>query len=117
MNTAAMQRAKCEHVGAPFFGAPADAVVGVAEGIDKPGVVLNGLRHAPSAASSGWYIWPGAIEPTSAADYFAPIHLDHLSLLCPRVVPFLGLPPGWRFLIADDYEDVWFDPPIALVDG
>ena len=22
---------------------------------------------------------------------------------------FLGLPPGWRFLIADGFEDVWYD--------
>jgi hypothetical protein len=22
-------------------------------------------------------------------------------------VRFLGLPPGWRFLVAGDYEDVW----------
>ncbi|WP_434048948.1 MULTISPECIES: immunity protein Imm33 domain-containing protein [Sorangium] len=25
---------------------------------------------------------------------------------------FLGLPPGWRFLIADEHEDVWKDPSL-----
>ena len=25
------------------------------------------------------------------------------------VVPYLSLPPGYRFQIADGYEDVWFD--------
>ncbi|WP_459213513.1 immunity protein Imm33 domain-containing protein [Paraburkholderia caribensis] len=24
-------------------------------------------------------------------------------------MPYLGLPPGWRFLIAEGYEDVWED--------
>jgi hypothetical protein len=26
----------------------------------------------------------------------------------PEVVPFLALPPGWRFLLDENY-DVWFD--------
>ncbi len=29
--------------------------------------------------------------------------------LSPEVLPYLALPPGWRFLIADGYEDGWFD--------
>lgn len=38
----------------------------------------------------------------------------HLDQLCPEIQKFLGLPPGWRFLIAENYEDVWFD--ISLLD-
>ena len=26
-----------------------------------------------------------------------------------QIKKYLGLAPGWRFLIAGDYEDVWFD--------
>lgn len=44
--------------------------------------------------------------------FFQPLHRAHISELCPQVVPYLGLPPGWRFLIADGYEDVWFDPSL-----
>ena len=34
---------------------------------------------------------------------------------CPAVLPYLSLPPGFRFLIAPDYEDVWEDA--ALLEG
>ncbi|WP_441294952.1 immunity protein Imm33 domain-containing protein [Massilia antarctica] len=30
------------------------------------------------------------------------------------VVPYLSLPPGYRFQIADGYEDVWFDPALLV---
>ena len=115
MNHVDLQRAKCEQVGAPFFGMQTDAMVGIAKGVEVPGVVLNGLRHAPSMGTTGWYIWPGEGEPKSSPDFFAPVHAAHLSVLCPQIVSYL--PPGWRFLVAADYEDTWFDPMIAIVQG
>jgi hypothetical protein len=27
----------------------------------------------------------------------------------PQVAGFLGLPPGYRFLLAGDHVDVWYD--------
>ena len=27
-----------------------------------------------------------------------------------EVLPYLGLAPGWRFLLAPGHVDVWFDP-------
>ncbi|HYS71853.1 MAG TPA: hypothetical protein VEM95_05475 [Thermoplasmata archaeon] len=38
-----------------------------------------------------------------------PVHVEHLDDWRPEVLPFLGLPPGWRFLLAKDYADVWED--------
>jgi hypothetical protein len=35
--------------------------------------------------------------------------VSHLGDWCPTAIPYLGLPPGWRFLIASDHEEVWFD--------
>ena len=35
--------------------------------------------------------------------------------LCPEVLEFLGLPPGYRFLLAIDYVDVWYDPSLLNV--
>jgi hypothetical protein len=37
------------------------------------------------------------------------MHVEHLSIACREVLPFLALPPGWRFLLAPGYEDVWQD--------
>jgi hypothetical protein len=43
------------------------------------------------------------------ADFFQPLHVCHLHEWCPSVLPYLALPPGWRFQIAPGHEDVWFD--------
>ncbi|WP_441007151.1 immunity protein Imm33 domain-containing protein, partial [Neisseria meningitidis] len=33
-----------------------------------------------------------------------------LQIWRPEIIPFLTLPPGYRFLIGENgYEDVWFD--------
>lgn len=65
---------------------------------------LHGLRVNPVGDTCGWYIWAG--DWSDDPDFFKPIHVEHLSALCPRVLPFLQLPPGWRFLLADGHEDV-----------
>ncbi len=57
-------------------------------------------------------MWAG--DFSDAADFFKTLHLSHLTEWRPEVEPYLGLPPGWRFLIAPDYEDVWYDA--ALLD-
>ena len=35
--------------------------------------------------------------------------------MLPEVLPFLGLPPGYRFLLADTTQDVWFDESLLSV--
>lgn len=34
----------------------------------------------------------------------------------PEIKKYLGLPPGWRFLIAPGYEDIWFDEALLSID-
>lgn len=74
-------------------------------------VPINGLRHRPSGATCGWFIWGGE-HLGDAADFFHPLHVCHLAERCPEVERFLALPPGWRFLIAPDQVEVWFDPSL-----
>jgi hypothetical protein len=81
--------------------------VGISKSVRDGLWPIHGLRHPPAADTSGWYIWAG--EYSAAADFFVPLHVDHLSSWCSAAVPYLGLPPGWRFLLAPDHEDVWFD--------
>jgi hypothetical protein len=83
-------------------------MVGVALETRHLGWPLNGLRHPPENDASGWFLWFGK-ELSQAPDFFKPVHLSHLGELCADAVPYLALPPGWRFLIAPDHEDVWFD--------
>src|SRR5262249_45533252 len=74
---------------------------------------LNGLRHPAEAGTCGWYIWGGEVLREDA-NFFQPIHVVHLGDHCPEAVPFLALPPGWRFLIAPGHVDVWKD--VTLLD-
>ncbi len=69
---------------------------------------INGLRHPPESGTSGWFIWAGE-QLSPAPDFFQPLHVQHLAERCPEALPYLALPPGWRFLVAPGQEDVWFD--------
>jgi hypothetical protein len=76
---------------------------------------LNGLRHTPYSETTGWYVWSG--DFSESPDFFQPIHVVHLLNHCREVLAYLGLPPGWRFLIAPNHEDVWFDKKLLDVEG
>lgn len=90
--------------------------IGVAATVKSDALPLHGLRHLPANGTSGWYLWTG-LEPlsTAAASSFS-IHAIHMVDWRPIVVPYLGLPPGWRFLLHDDYEDVWFDESLPTLE-
>jgi hypothetical protein len=98
----------CEKYGARPVDAPPHLKVGVAANVRSDKTPVNGLRHIPVGDTSGWYLWAGE-ELSSEPDFFRPVHVKHLNEMRPEVLKYLALPPGWRFLIADDYEDVWFD--------
>ena len=69
---------------------------------------INGLRIRLEG-TCGWFIWCG--EATSDnPDFYQPLNVSHIAEYLPSVEPYLSLPPGYRFLIADEYEDIWFDP-------
>jgi len=85
--------------------------LGIARNVEQGMRPLNGLRIRPTQDTCGWYIWAGT-EWSDAADFFLPLHGYHLEQSAPLIIPYLGLPPGWRFLVTEDYEDVWTDPKI-----
>lgn len=85
-----------------------DEIVGIARDFDSSVLPTNGLRNKIEGGTSGWYLYSGEVFP-EAADAFEPMHALHLMERCPDVRPYMSLPPGWRFIIAPGYEDVWFD--------
>lgn len=107
-NKSASQMAVCEKWGSPYRATGPSLKVGVADNVRSGLYPVNGLRHSPTGDTSGWYIWAGE-EMGSGDDFFMPLHASHIAEWCPDVEKYLGLSPGWRFLIAPDYEDVWFD--------
>jgi len=86
------------------------STVGISKGAIAGVWPLHGLRHRAERRSNGWYIWTG--ELSQADDFFEPLHVEHLADRLPAVLPYLDLPPGSRFLLAPEHEDVWQDPSL-----
>jgi hypothetical protein len=107
------QLAICDRFGVQPVEAMSQLKVGITDnvGLAQP---LNGLRHPPEGDTTGWYIWAGEILPT-ADDAFTPLHVSHLPTRCPLVMPYLALPPGWRFLLAPGHEDIWYDESLLVI--
>lgn len=101
------QRAVCVRIGTPFEPPSTFENVGIALSTIRK-QPLNGLRYAPEHGTCGWYIWGGE-ELLTDPEFFQPLHVHHLAEECPAVLPYLALPPGYRFLIAPGYDDVWED--------
>jgi hypothetical protein len=103
-----LQNKVCEKYETEFFASPPDLKVGISTNVRDGIMPINGLRHPPKDDTTGWYIYAGE-ELSDDPEFFKPLHVEHLDEWCPQIKKYLGLPPGWRFLIAEDYEDVWFD--------
>ena len=77
---------------------------------------LNALRHKSEHGTCGWYVWGGETL-SSDPHFFQPIHVSHLNEYAADIQRYLGLPPGWRVLLAPNYEDVWFDQSLLNTAG
>ena len=101
------QIAMCRRYGAIFEETRHELMVGVSRNIETDVFPLHGLRHLAEGQSCGWFLWRG--DFSEADDFFQVVHASHLEKMCPDVLPYLGLAPGWRFQLAPDYADVWYD--------
>ncbi|WP_176563042.1 hypothetical protein [Pseudomonas sp. ICMP22404] len=110
----AAQRETCARWDADFFDCDLDLKVGISLGVKQGLRPLNGMRVRPESGTSGWYIWAGEVF-SDAHDFFVPLHGLHLTDWVPLVIPYLGLPPGSRFLITEEYEDFWNDPALLKI--
>ncbi len=112
-STKKQQKEICLRFDSSFVASEPDDKVGIAlETIDS--LPLNALRHPPEAGTCGWYIWGGE-EILQDPEFFKPLHVSHLIEICPEIIVYLGLAPGWRVLLAKDYEDVWYDKELLNV--
>lgn len=109
-----IQRLVCNEFNADFVSSPEDMKVGISRNVKQGVIPINGLRHSPEGDTTGWYIWGGE-EFSEEPDFFVPLHVAHLGEWCPDIKKYLSLPPGYRFLIAGDYVDVWFDESLLNI--
>jgi hypothetical protein len=114
MNIRQSQLEICRRYGTECVPLNLELKLGVSQDFFSGTFPLNGLRHPPEGDTCGWYSWSGE-EMSPADDYFQPLHVFHLIERCPEVIPYLGLAAGWRFLIANNYEDVWFDSALLAI--
>ncbi len=102
------QKRICNKYGAPFVECSEVLRVGIARNVKTGLIPINGMRSPVEGNMTGWFIWAGEVF-SEDEDFFVPLCVEHLTEWCPAVLPYLGLAPGWRFLIAGEYEDVWQD--------
>jgi hypothetical protein len=108
------QLAICQKYGTTFCESPSYLKVGISRNVKEGARPVNGLRHPLAGDTTGWYIWGGE-EYSGDPDFFIPLHAEHLKSWCPMILKYLGLPPGWRFLVTEKYEDVWEDKSLLNV--
>jgi hypothetical protein len=106
----------CNKYGAEFVESPVYLKVGISLNVRTGLIPINGLRYPVEGDASGWFIWAGE-ELSEDPEFFVPLCVEHLTEWCPAVLPYLGLAPGWRFLIAGEYEDVWYDESLLVTDS
>jgi hypothetical protein len=107
------QKALCDRYGAAFVSTPPDDRIGLATSTVgfRP---INGIRHPLTLGVSGWYIWFGE-SFSESADFFDPLCASHVYETLPDASHLFGLPPGYRFLLAGEYLDVWYDAALLNV--
>lgn len=59
---------------------------------------MNGLRISLDG-TCGWFIWADA-DASTDPNFYQPLHVEHIAGYLPSAVPYLSLPPGYRFQIA-----------------
>lgn len=43
------------------------------------------------------------------------MHVSHISEYLPSIEKYLALPVGYRFLVTETYEDIWYDETLKNV--
>ena len=83
-------------------------MLGACDSLMQPGVwPVRGLRHQAEGGTCGWFLYAG--DYSTDDDFFQPQHARHVLHARPELTAYLGLPPGWGFVLAPNYEDVFQD--------
>ena len=113
---ASVQRELCARFGAAYHPCHPQARLGLASNITAATRNLNGVRIEPSGDACGWYLWAGD-EWAEPPDFYIPLRAQSAQTWAPLALPYLGLPPGWRFLLREDRIDVWKDLTLLAPTG
>jgi hypothetical protein len=110
------QKALCDKLTIDWVPVDLGSLIAFNDSLLSPTNPINGLRHPGHGNMVGWYLWSGGEIPQHDAEFFKPLHVEHLLEARPIVLKYLGLPPGWWFQIDDDgYEDLWYDKSLLEI--
>jgi len=109
----AAQKAVCAERAVGYVASLPESKLGFALST-KGKIPINGLRHPEVGDTNGWYIWCGE-DFDNDGKFFQPLHASHVYEDYPEVAKFLGLPPGFRFLLSPGAVDIWFDESLLKV--
>ena len=100
------KREICDRYAAEFTPIDWGLRVAIADDFFGDALPKNGVRIEVEGNMTGWYLY-ASDTISEAVDYYKPYCAEHLPDILPSVIPYLGLPVGWRFIFAPGYEDVW----------
>jgi hypothetical protein len=99
-----LQQDVCGNIGAQFLVCDHSLKIELAEILIHD--VFPSTATSPTRGRNGGMVHLVGRNLSDAPDFFVPLHAIHLHERCPEILKYLGLAPGWRFLIAPGYEDV-----------
>jgi hypothetical protein len=102
----------CARFSAEYLPVSDEQLLAISLNVREGARPLNGVRFNPTLDQCGWFIWGGEDMHYEDDNFYNALHASHISNWCPLISKYLGLPPGWRFLVTEDCEDVWFDPDV-----
>jgi hypothetical protein len=107
------QKEICEKYGSNWKPINKTLNIGISENLDLG--TLNGLRHRTKKGEVCWFIWSG--EYSEDDNFFQTICAEHLMQRKPKLIDYLGLDVGFRFIISENgYEAVWFDEKLLKIE-
>jgi len=106
------QKEICEKYNSKWKPISKSLKIGISENLDlEP---IYGLRHKTENGKVYWFIYSG--DYSEKEDFFKPICAEHLLQRKPKLIDYLGLDEGFRFIIDEKgYEDVWFDEKLLEI--
>lgn len=102
-----MQREVCKRFGATHYASDENNTVyfaGETQGL----LPVHGERVRGGENQSGWYVWCGG-NRFDRDDFFQEMSVFEFAGRVPLAYSFLGLPPGFKFLVAGGHQRAWLE--------
>ncbi len=105
------QQECCEHYSSNYTPTELEQLVVISDGIYEGAVPVEGVRYPSPSHMTGW--WLTTDNYNGDVDTLQSVHFRHIVEKRPELAIYMGLKPGYRFLLGGKDEHVWFDEKVA----